>query len=131
MLVADGGVATFDGDMEAYRALLLGGPAVAPKKEMEPERPAVDKREQRRLAAEKRQLLAPLQKQVARIEKNMTKLQEEKAEIESRMADPALYDGEADAVVALQKDLGWVSQQLVEAEEAWLAAQEELEAAGR
>ena len=52
-------------------------------------------------------------------------------ELENRMADPALYDCEADAVVALQKELGWISQQLAEAEEAWLAAQGELEAARR
>ena len=75
-LVADGRVATFDGDMEAYRALLFDGPATNSKKETEPARPAVDKREQRRLAAEKRQALVPLQKQLARIEKNMAKLQE-------------------------------------------------------
>ena len=130
-LVADGRVATFDGDMEAYRALLFDGPATNSKKETEPARPTVDKREQRRLAAEKRQALVPLQKQLARIEKNMAKLQEEKMELENRMADPALYDGEADAVVALQKELGWVSQQLAEVEEAWLAAQEDLEAARR
>ena len=130
-LVADGRVATFDGDMEAYRALLFDGPATNSKKETEPARPTVDKREQRRLAAEKRQALVPLQKQLARIEKNMAKLQEEKTELEKRMADPALYDGEADAAVALQKELGWISQQLAEVEEAWLAAQGELEAARR
>jgi len=130
-LVADGRVATFDGDMEAYRALLFDGPATNSKKETEPARPTVDKREQRRLAAEKRQALVPLQKQLARIEKNMAKLQEEKMELENRMADPALYDGEADAVVALQKELGWISQQLAEVEEAWLAAQGDLEAARR
>lgn len=130
-LVDDGRVATFDGDMEAYRALLFDGPATNSKKETEPARPTVDKREQRRLAAEKRQALVPLQKQLARIEKNMAKLQEEKMELENRMADPALYDGEADAVVALQKELGWISRQLAEVEEAWLTAQGDLEAARR
>ena len=32
-------------------------------------------------------------------------------------------------VVSLQKDLGWISQQLLEAEEAWITIQQELEAA--
>ena len=130
-LVDDGRIATFDGDMEAYRALLFDGPATNSKKETESARPTVDKREQRRLAAEQRQARVPLQKQLARIEKNMAKLQEEKMELENRMADPALYDGEADAVVALQKELGWISPQLAEVEAAWLAAQGDLAAARR
>ena len=110
-LVADGTVRTYDGDLDEYRSLLLGGEkrsraAEAPQDTPAEETPAVDKREQRRRAAEKRQTLAPLRKQVARIEKNMEKLAAEKAEIEEKMADPALYDGETDAVVTLQKDLG-------------------------
>ena len=59
----------------------------------------------------------------------MEKLETEKSEIEEKLADPMLYDGETDSMVALQKDLGWISQQLAEAEEAWLAAQHELESA--
>ena len=59
----------------------------------------------------------------------MERLAAEKTAIEEKMADPELYEGAADTLVGLQKDLGWVSQQLAEAEEAWLAAQQELEAA--
>ena len=45
------------------------------------------------------------------------------------MADPELYEGSADTHGRMQKDLGWISQQLAEAEEAWLIAHHELEAA--
>ena len=133
-LVADGGVAAYDGDMAAYRSLLLGEKRkprddALPAEAAPAETPAVDRREQRRHAAEKRQALAPLRKQVARLEKNMEKLSAEKAGLEARMADPELYEGDARALVDLQKDLGWVGQQLADAEEAWLAAQEELETA--
>ena len=133
-LVAEGGVSAYDGDLDEYKALLLGGAKKQRGKETtgtgeQPPATPVDKREQRRQAAEQRQALAPLRKQIARIEKNMEKLAADKAELEQKMADPALYDGAADALVGLQKDLGWVSQQLAEAEEAWLAAQQELEVA--
>ncbi|MEE2996653.1 MAG: ABC-F family ATP-binding cassette domain-containing protein [Pseudomonadota bacterium] len=132
-LVANGGVRTYDGDLAEYRALLLGNE----KKVCEETSPAVpsisdagpiDKRDQRRKAAEKRQALAPLRKQVTRIERNVAKLQAEKEEIEQKMADPALYGGDTNMVVTLQKDLAWISQKLVQAEEDWLAAQHELEA---
>ena len=76
-----------------------------------------------------RQALAPLRKQIQRIEKNVAKYEAEKAEIEARMADPAIYEGDSAKLVELQKDLGWISRQLSEAEEAWLELQQEFEQA--
>jgi ATP-binding cassette, subfamily F, member 3 len=89
----------------------------------------VDKREQRKKAAEQREALAPLRQQIQRIEKNISRFQAEKAEIEAKMADPALYDGDSAKLVNLQKDLGWVSGQIAEAEEVWLGLQQEFEEA--
>jgi len=137
-LIADGAVRPFDGDMEAYRSVLLstdGSKTPAPVAELEAEtKPSevvanVDRKEQRRQAAEQRQALAPLRKQLQRIEKNAAKFEAEKAEIEAKMADPAIYDGDSAKLVELQKDLGWVARQLSEAEEAWLELQQELEQA--
>ena len=48
-----------------------------------------------------------------RLEKHMEKLAADKAEIEQKMADPELYEGSWMAV-CMQKDLGWISQQLAE-----------------
>jgi len=131
-LVGDGGVKTYDGDLEEYKEFLLGrkkkergkDKSLAPPKT---DLPPVDRRGQRRAAAEQRQVLAPLRKQVARIEKNMEKLEAEKNEIEGKMADPELYGGASETLVSLQKDLGWILQKLAEAEEAWLVMQQELE----
>lgn len=145
-LVANGRVSGYDGDMDTYRQLLLAGAKKASKKkesvadtapdaapealqEVLPDVPAVDRREQRKQAAEKRQTLAPLRKQIQRIEKNVAKFQAEKAEIQRKMADPTLYDGDSSKLVDLQRDLGWMSRQLDEAEANWLGLQEELEEA--
>ena len=137
-LVADGSVVPFDGDMDAYRSLLLAGvkktrkSAPAKIEEIIPAAPPpapVDKREQRKKAAEQREALAPLRKQVQRMEKNIAKFQTEKAEIEAKMADPDLYDGDSAKLVDLQKDLGWVAGQIAETEEVWLGLQQELEEA--
>ena len=145
-LVANGRVSGYDGDMDTYRQLLLAGAKKASKKkesvadtapdaapealqEVLPDVPAVDRREQRKQAAEKRQTLAPLRKQIQRIEKNVAKFQAEKAEIQRKMADPTLYDGDSSKLVDLQRDLGWISRQLDEAEANWLGSQEELEGA--
>ncbi|MDE0794637.1 MAG: ABC-F family ATP-binding cassette domain-containing protein [Alphaproteobacteria bacterium] len=137
-LVADGSVVPFDGDMDAYRSLLLAGvkktrkSAPAKIEEIIPAAPPpapVDKREQRKKAAEQREALAPLRKHVQRMEKNIAKFQTEKAEIEAKMADPDLYDGDSAKLVDLQKDLGWVAGQIAETEEVWLGLQQELEEA--
>ena len=59
----------------------------------------------------------------------MERLHERKRAVEARLADPALYDGPADDVQALQVELANVGQALDEAEQAWLDAQESLEEA--
>ena len=63
------------------------------------------------------------------MEKNIAKFQAEKSVIESKMADPDLYDGDSAKLVDLQKDLGWVAGQIAETEEVWLGLQQELEEA--
>ena len=70
-----------------------------------------------------------MRKQIARIEKNMKKLEEQKDEIEAELAKPELYEGDPKLLIELQKDIGWVSQKLLESEEAWLSIQQQLESA--
>jgi ATP-binding cassette subfamily F protein 3 len=135
-LVADGGVSSYDGDMDDYRRLLLGrkntNKSTDVKGKTEPAAPApiIDKKEQRRQTAEKRKALAPLRSQLQRAEKNMAKLEVEKAKIAEALADPSLYDGDNGALMDLQRQHGHVEHDLAAAEEAWLSLQEEWEAAG-
>jgi len=129
-LVDGGGVAAFDGDMDAYRALLLdrrraengsarggNGDASAP-----------DRRAQRRAAAAERQALAPLRKRLAQAEKTVARLEAERKALADRLADPALYDTGPARLVSLQKELGAVEKALAAAELDWLDAHEALDA---
>ncbi|CCG07449.1 ABC-F family ATP-binding cassette domain-containing protein [Pararhodospirillum photometricum] len=133
--LVDGGTLTpFDGDMDDYRALLLErarearreGSASGPSDALNS---AQAQKDRRRAAAEARTRLAPLRKAVEAAEKKLATLEKKKTEIEAKLADPALYQGPAAAVTALQRDLGEVQRALAEAEETWLLAHEALETA--
>ena len=121
-LVADGAVAPFDGDMEDYRALLLE------RRRAKREKPASG-RGRRRAAADRRDALTPLRKRFEQAERQVEDLAAGKARLESRMAQPGLYEGHGEKLVALQRELGQVVRDLKEAEEAWLRLGEKLEAA--
>jgi ATP-binding cassette subfamily F protein 3 len=131
-LVADGGVRPFDGDMADYRAYLLQEAREARRAPAAPAAaaaPAAGRKEDRRAAAEARKRLAPLKKAVEAAEKAVETLTARKTALETRMAEPALYDGPADRLTALQRDLGETAKALDEAEAAWMEALETYEAA--
>ena len=88
-----------------------------------------DKRKIRKILAAQRQSVAPLRKHVQRLEKEIEMLQTDKILIEKKIADPHLYERAAAELVTLQKDLARVVEQLNQAEEAWIVAQQELETA--
>jgi len=136
-LVADGKVSTYEGDMDDYRNLLLGNrkPTNGAAKE-DPaqtvtvsEAPQIDKKEQRRIAAERRKAVAPLRSKLQRAEKNVARLGSEKEKIVEALADPTLYDSDNGKLMDLQRQHGYLDRDIAEAEEAWLALQEEWDAA--
>ncbi|MFN3077862.1 MAG: ABC-F family ATP-binding cassette domain-containing protein [Alphaproteobacteria bacterium] len=136
-LVADGGCQDFDGDLDDYRRLLLDR-ARDQRREMRAaggDGSAADRsrrKEARRADAEARSRLAPLRRMVEQAERKVGSLERSRAELEARLADPALYDGPPDRLTALRVELGTVTKALAEAEAAWLEAQLALEeAAGR
>jgi ATP-binding cassette subfamily F protein 3 len=131
-LVDRGTCRPYEGDLDDYRRLLLertregrapGGERVAA------DTPAASRKDQRRAAAELRAALAPLRRKVEEMEKLIAKLTRDKAAMEARLADPALYAGPSEAVTKLRIELGDVEKRIAAAEEAWLDAQERMEAA--
>jgi len=131
LLVADGTVQAYDGDLDDYRRYLLDrAKAERAVAKGGAERDAgPNKKDQRRAAAEARTALAPLKRKATDAEALVTKLSEEKRKIEAKMADPALYSGPSDKLTKLQIDLGTVEKKLATAEESWLEALELYESA--
>jgi len=137
VLVADGTVTSFDGDVAEYRQYLLDRARMerrANKNGGEDGngngKPAKrDRKAERQQAAEKRKLAAPIKREVEKLEKQMEKLSERKAGIEEKMADPTLYeDANAQKLADIQKELGQIENELAMVEQKWLDKQEEYDA---
>ncbi|RBO84637.1 ABC-F family ATP-binding cassette domain-containing protein [Marinomonas aquiplantarum] len=132
-LVADHQIQAFDGDLAAYHAWLQARQAQSlreEKGEQEVKVDKVDRKEERRKAAELREKLRPLRKQIEQHEKAVQMAQSKLDIISEKMADSSLYEAsQKDTLQALLSDEAQWKKSLEESEEAWFEAQEELEAA--
>jgi len=131
-LVADGTVAPYDGDLDDYRKWLLD-PArrvrpMAAEDELEDgaepaaPRPSHDKKEARRIAAQKREQNAPLKKQAQALEKEVEKLQAEIAKLDAKLGDGAAMEGKPDEAAKVAKARADALRALAAAEDKWLEA---------
>jgi len=129
LLVANGVVAPFDGDLEDYAAWLARGAGAMQTED--PGASAPSRREQRRLEAEARNRLTPLRAEQRKLEGLLEQLTAERREIESRLADPATYAAAtADERRRLSARHGALSREIPALEERWLEVASTLEAAG-
>ena len=123
-LVGDGTVKPFDGDLDDYRALLVERARPAAKAG------AVTRKDDRRERAEARAALAPIRKKAQDAEKRIASLAAERTKIEAKLADPALYaPGRIAEVTVANARLSAIAKEAAAAEEIWLMAEEEMEAA--
>jgi len=153
LIVADGALRPFDGDLDDYRDWLfrtklastnaaVPDPSAAPLPDAAkaaPARPAVpvlspnaDRRGQKRKEAEERQRLAaarkPIESRIRRVEETMSRLNARKSEIDARLADPAIYrEAEKEALKALVLDQAYVARELTQLEAEWLEQHQRLE----
>ena len=133
-IVRDGTVASYEGDIDDYRAQCLSergasGEAGAKAKANGDARPK--SQEARRQAAETRAALAPLKKQVTKAEAEIERLSLQIATIDAALADSGLYQRNPSRAQALARERGEVARAREAAETAWLAASEAYEAAAR
>jgi ATP-binding cassette subfamily F protein 3 len=131
--IADGRLAVFEGDLDAYEKLIMRGadaePRGIPASPAAEEKKPVDRRDQRRAAAEARAQRRPLELAIKRIEKAMDALQVSLEAIENKLADPAIYEAEAKMrLTELLREQGEQRQTLESLEADWLSQQEALEA---
>jgi ATP-binding cassette subfamily F protein 3 len=129
-LVGDGKVVPFEGDLAAYRKLLLDK-AREDRRGTKPDKSgdAGVRKADRKAAAEARAQLAPLRKAAQAAEKALADLHKQQAELETRLADPSLYQGSPAKLTALRQTQADLARGIEAAEQAWLAAEEALEAA--
>ena len=137
-IVSEGKLEEFDGDLDDYRDWLFKihleknsshhneASADAGSK------PAVDRKEQKRLEAEERQRLSalkkPLEKRINWLENEIGKLNDKKSAIDSELADPAIYEqANKDRLKKLLADQVECTKLLGAFEEEWLEKQDELE----
>ncbi|MFZ0499380.1 MAG: ATP-binding cassette domain-containing protein [Steroidobacteraceae bacterium] len=129
LLVANGAVTPFDGDLEDYATWLARG-ADGPQAQGS-DAAAPSRKEQRRLEAEARNRLTPLRAEQGKLESLLEQLTGEQRHIESRLADPTTY---ATATVEEQRRLSSrhreLAQEIATVEERWLEVAATLEAAG-
>ena len=91
LLVANGAVAQFDGDLDDYAAWLSKSGKARAAPDSVAATAAPSRQEQRRLDAEARNRLTPLRNEQRRIEGQLEKLGAERTRLEAELADPATY----------------------------------------
>ncbi|QFT86603.1 putative ABC transporter ATP-binding protein YheS [Halomonas sp. THAF12] len=136
--VADHRVTPFDGDLDDYRAWLKTRlenerrEARAQKVERQEaaEAPKEDRKAARRAAAELREKLRPLKRERDRAEREMEKVQASLGRVEDALGDAELYTDEArkEELSKRLAEQAELASRLGELEQAWLAAEESLEA---
>jgi len=135
-LVADGGIQSFDGDLDDYAAWLAAQRAEEKTPAAEAVAQKAERKQARAEAAAARQALLAerrrWQKEIDKLDRNLAAWNGERAEIDARLADPACYAADADraALEAMLKRQAALAADIEAAEEAWLAAHAELDACG-
>jgi ATP-binding cassette, subfamily F, member 3 len=129
LLVGEGKVQPFDGDLEDYRSWL------AERKKVD-EKPAddlntiVSRKDQRKQDADRRQKHKPLLDALKKAEQAVEKYHNEQRQLEAELVDPALYtESEKDRLKKVLTRKAEVDKALDAAESEWMEAEERLEAA--
>ena len=133
LLVDQGRLAEFDGDLEDYARWLstkslAPAPAVTATVVAEAPRESAEARKARKRAeAELRSALAPLRARIAESERELSHLLDKRSRIEQELANPR-SDADRAYLVQLAQDRAAIAKRVSEVESAWMASSEQLEA---
>jgi ATP-binding cassette subfamily F protein 3 len=128
LLVADGTVTQFDGDLDDYRRFLLSGENT-PTRRVETPRPT--REDTRKESAARRRHLKPLKDKVEAAEHQISDLTTELAKLDRALADPLLFTKDPAKGNAVSKKRADAARKLKAAEELWLKCNEDYESALR
>lgn len=132
MIVADGGIRDFDGDLDDYRDWLFKTRLAKPESEISADEQRIDRRAERRAEAEARQKLStlrkPIEKRIAQLEKQLDSLNTRKAAVDARLLSEDIYlDANKEELKRLLLEQGVLTSELETIEGEWLGQQEALE----
>ncbi|WP_438281617.1 ATP-binding cassette domain-containing protein [Pseudomonas alabamensis] len=129
LLVAEGKVQAFDGDLDDYSRWLVDyRQRHAPVSTTAGNPDKTDKKAQRQAAATLRQQLAPHKRTAEKLENELGQVHRQLAEIETALGDSGLYDASRkEQLRELLARQGTLKQREGELEEAWMEALETLE----
>jgi ATP-binding cassette subfamily F protein 3 len=130
LLVADGRVQPFDGDLEDYARWLVDYRVrQAAPSNAESNLDRTDKRAQRQVAAALRQQLAPHKREADKLEKELGQLHAQLAAVEQRLGDSAIYEAaRKDELRDALAEQARLKSREADLEERWMLALETLEA---
>ena len=123
LIVADGRLQPFDGDLDDYRDWLLKSKQDVKENAVPPAKKAATRIVQMPSAARK-----SLEARIKRLEEMISRLNAKKSTLEARLADTALYQPESkDVLQATLFDQANIGKELGQLEREWLEKQAELE----
>ena len=129
LLVAEGKVQAFDGDLDDYKQWLAEQKKNTEDPDVSSRTTAsnISRKDQRKLEAERRQRLKPLMDGVKKAEAAVEKFHKEQQELEQQLADPAIYtDENKEYLKKLLSRKSEVDSALEQAELDWMTAEENL-----
>lgn len=139
LIVADGALQPFDGDLDDYRDWLFQTRLSNARQEASAQQAAqvsaaggIDRREQKKMEAEQRQRLSalrkPIENKIKKLEQQMENLHAKKAKLDEQLAGGDIYAAEnKEKLKTLLAEQSTVSRELAQVEADWLEAQESLE----
>ncbi|KAF0226901.1 MAG: ATP-binding cassette subfamily F member [Beijerinckiaceae bacterium] len=129
LLVADGQVKTFDGDLDDYEALIVSGRSSKDDKPREEGKAgASSSADARAQKAERRANLKPLRDKAALLEAQIEKYQGILARTDIALANPELFTKYPDRAKQIVKDRAQLVKHIEATEELWLGVMAEIEA---
>ena len=126
-LVANGRVSSFDGDLDDYRIWLNEQKLLVSSNTTDT--PSVNKKEQRKLDAQRRKKLKPLYDALKKADKNLERHHTQQKQLEEQLADTSLYNETNKArLKQILQEKAQVDQELEDTELEWMEISEQLEA---
>lgn len=126
-LVADGGVKTFDGDLDDYEVMVVSARGSETGKRESAGNGAAPSA--RREAAEKRANLKPLRERAKALENQLEKFNTLLARADEALANPDTFAKSPERAAQIAKDRAALAERIAETEEEWLTVMGELEGA--